>query len=215
MGIDWNYFFSNLGLYIAVIVSLQWLYDLRTKRELLKEVTDAAISNVRVARSGIDDFVEVTRNINYEEMFLNSELVVIGFHHNPRIIDQYIREIKKRVHSGKRTTVLLSNPDGHAVNYLSKFEVESGHIKPDIQKGLVTLSELNQKDNAKSPIKVKLHDNILRYSFVYSIEGVWIKPYRNSSGRDNPPGIYVRSWSPLYEYYKRDIYELLDGADDV
>ena len=215
IGLDWNYFFSNFGLYIAVIVSLQWFYDVRTKDELLKKVTDAAISNVNVAQSGIDDFVEVTRDIQYEKMFLNSEFVIIGFHHNPRIIDLYIKEIEKRVRSGKKTTVLLSNPDGRAISYLSTFEAESGHLKPDINKGITTLSELNQIDNVKSPIDIKLHDNILRYSFVYSIEGVWIKPYRNSSGRDNPPGIYVRSWSPLYDYYKRDIFDLLDGASDV
>ena len=215
LGLDWNYFFSNLGLYVAVVVALQWYYDQHTKRDLLMEVTEATISNVNVARSGIDDFVEMTRNIRYEQMLLNSEVVVIGFHHNPRIIDQYIKELEERVRTGKKTTVLLSNPNGRAIRYLSKFEVESDHIKPDIRKIFAKLSTINQIANAKTAIKVKVHDTILRYSFVYTIEGVWIKPYRNSSGRDNTPGIFVRSWSPLYEFHKRDINELLEGAVDV
>lgn len=102
LGLDWNYFFSNLGLYVAVVVALQWYYDQHTKRDLLMEVTEATISNVNVARSGIDDFVEMTRNIRYEQMLLNSEVVVIGFHHNPRIIDQYIKELEERVRTEKK-----------------------------------------------------------------------------------------------------------------
>ena len=69
LGLDWNYFLSNLGLYVAVIVALQWIYDQHTKHDLLMKVTEAAISNTNVARSGIDDFVTITRNIQYESCF--------------------------------------------------------------------------------------------------------------------------------------------------
>ena len=140
---------------------------------------------------------------------------MIGFHHNPRIIDQYFKELEERVRTGKSTTVLLLSPGGRTIDYLSQFEYESDHVKPNIRKSIRKLSALNQLDSARKQIDVKLHDNVLRYSFVYAIQGVWIKPYRNSTGRDNTPGIYVRSSSPLYEYYKRDIYDLLDGAHDV
>lgn len=215
IGIDWSYFFSNLGLYVAAIVALQWFYDQRTKQDLLMQVTETAISNTNVARSGIDNFVSMTREINYDKLLVDSESVVIGFHHNPRIVDQYTRELEDRVRTGKSTTVLLLNPDGRSIDYLSQFESESGHLRPEILKSIQGLSELNQIENAKEPIKVKLHDNVLRYSFVYATQGVWIKPYRNSTGRDNTPGIYVRSSSPLYEYHKRDIYDLLNGAHDV
>ena len=215
LGLDWNYFFSNLGLYVAVVVALQWVYDQHTRRDLLMEVTQAAISNTNVARSGIDDYIERTRDINYQQMFSNSQNITIGFHHNPRIIDQYITELEARMRLGKKTAVLLSNPDGRAMNYLSEFEDESNHLRPDIRKILGKLAALNQIGDGEAPIKAKLHDTILRYSFVFSIEGVWIKPYRNSSGRATTPGIFVRSGSPLYEFYKRDIAELWEEAEDV
>ncbi|MDE0246112.1 MAG: hypothetical protein OXM59_12310 [Gammaproteobacteria bacterium] len=215
LGIDWSYFFSNLGLYVAVIVALQWFYDQRTKQDLLMQVTEAAISNTNVARSGIDNFVSITREISYEKLFVDNEFVVIGFHHNPRIVDQYVKELEDRVRTGKSTTVLLLNPEGISIDYLSRFESDSGHLKPVIRKSIQKLSALNQIENAKKPINIKLHDSVLRYSFVCANQGVWIKPYRNSTGRDNTPGIYVRSSSPLYEYHKRDIFELLEGAHDV
>ena len=215
LGLDWNYFFSNLGLYVAVVVALQWIYDQNTRRDLLMEVTQAAISNTNVARSGIDDYIERTRDINYQRMFSNSQSVTIGFHHNPRIVDQYITELEERIRLGQKTAVLVSNPDGRAISYLSEIEDESDHLRSDIRKILRKLSALNQTNDGEAPIKVKLHDTILRYSFVYSIEGVWIKPYRNSSGRATTPGIFVRSGSSLYEFYKRDILELWEEAKDV
>ena len=34
-GIDWSNFLSNFGLYVAVVVALQWHYDKRTKHETI------------------------------------------------------------------------------------------------------------------------------------------------------------------------------------
>ncbi|MDE0364287.1 MAG: hypothetical protein OXP09_01795 [Gammaproteobacteria bacterium] len=199
---------------MAVVVSAQWYYDNHTKRQLLIEVSKAAIAYTNVARSGISNFVEKTREIDYDELFSHSETIIIGFQHNPRVVDEYFTELQSRVTDGKETRILVSDQNGNAVTYLSKSLQDSDHIIPEIRKVIDKTNAINRVEKAKQTLQLRFHDAVLTYSFVYSKDGVWIKAYRNSLGKSSPPGIFVRSASPLFEFYKQDIESLWELASD-
>ena len=213
--LDWGRFLVNLGLYIAVVVALQWYYDNHTKQQLVIEVAQSAMSNANVASSGINDFCENTRNIRYEEILSKSEDIIIGFLYDKRIIQDHYSELRKRTLQGKNTSVLLVDPDGKAVNFLYENNIRSESIISDIKDNITMINQINAEQNLKKPIELKCHDLVLRYSFVCSREGIWIKMISNNPGRINAPGIYVRSGSPLYEFYKSDIEELWGKATNV
>ena len=215
IGINWSSFLTDLGLYIAVVVVLQFYYDMRMKHELITEVAESALSNSNVATSGISNFVNDTKKINYETMLTHSEEIIIGFVHSIRFVDDHVSELRNRVKEGKKTSILLANPNGHVVSYLTRIVHDSDLIKPEIKKNINKVGQINNEPGVKKKITMKYHDAILRYSFVHSIEGTWIKMYRNGLGMTTTPGIYIRNGSPLYDFYKKDIENLREGAQDV
>ena len=133
-GIDWSNFLSNFGLYVAVVVALQWHYDKRTKHETIVSAVESALSNSNVVRSGIENCKQDTKQINYSSLLSHSEEVTIGFLHSTRFVDDNLDMLRERAESGKKTTILLSDPEGTAIQYLLTLTTVKDHVIPNIQK---------------------------------------------------------------------------------
>ena len=215
LGIDWSSFFSNVGLYVAVVVALQWFYDEYTKRELITEVTRSALSSTNVVKSGIVDFADNTTRINYQELLDSSEEIVIGFLYDTRLVNDHIEALKRRTLAGKKTSVLLISPKGTAFDFLANVIHDREYMRLQVEENLNSISEANDNPDTKDKISVRFHDSVLRYSFVCSQEGVWIKMYRNSLGRVITPGIYIRNGSPFYDFFRKDIEDLWEDSTNA
>ena len=212
-GIDWSNFLSNLGLYVAVVLALQWHYDKWTKQETIVSAVESALSNSNVVRAGIENYNQDTKQINYNPLLSHSGEVIIGFLHSSRFVDDNLDMLRERAESGKRTTILLSDPNGAAIKYLLTLTAVKDHVIPSIQKVIARVDEyINRQEGVKERINVKHHDSVLRYSFVHSRDGIWVKMYRNSIGMSTTPGIYIRSGTPLYKFFDSDIRALKEGA---
>ena len=215
IGIDWSNFLSNFGLYVAVVVALQWHYDKRTRQDTIVSAVESALSNSNVVRAGVENCTQDTKKIDYSALLSHGEEVTIGFLHNGRFVDDNLDILRERADSGKKTTIVFSDPEGTAIEYLLTLTPVKDHVIPNIRKVIARIEgEINQREGVKEKISVKHHDTVLRYSFVHSREGIWVKMYRNSLGVVATPGIYIRSGSPLYRFFDDDIKALREGAKD-
>ena len=215
IGIDWSRFLSNFGLYVAVVVALQWHYDKRTRHETIVSAVESALSNSNVVRSGIEHCVQDTKQIDYNSLLSHGEEVTIGFLHSSRFVDDNLAMLRARADSGKKTTIVFSDPKGTAIEYLLTLDPVKDHVIPNIEKVVGRIDQqINRQRGVKERINIKHHDAVLRYSFVQSREGIWVKMYRNSLGVTDTPGIYIRSGSPLYSFFDDDIKALTEGAKD-
>ena len=215
IGIDWSRFLSNFGLYVAVVVALQWHYDKRTRRETIVSAVESALSNSNVVRAGIEDCVQDTKQIDYRSLLSHGEEVTIGFLHSSRFVDDNLAMLRARADSGKKTTIVFSDPNGTAIDYLLTLDPVKEHAISSIEKVVARIDQqINRRQGIKERINVKHHDAVLRYSFVQSREGIWVKMYRNSLGVIDTPGIYISSGSPLYSFFDNDIKALKEGAKD-
>ena len=214
-GIDWSNFFSNVGLYVTVIVALQWYYDEHTKRQLITEVTRSALSSANIVRSGINDFTDNTTRIDYQSLLDSSEKIIIGFLYDTRLVNDHIEQLTERALAGKKTSVLLVNPKGIAFDFLANVVDDREYMRLQVKENLNSIAEANDNPHATDKISVRFHDSVLRYSFVFSQEGVWIKVYRNSRGRVATPGIYIRNGSSLYDFFRKDIEDLWENATNA
>ena len=209
IGIDWSRFLSNFGLYMAVVVALQWHYDKQTRRETIVSAVESALSNSNVVRAGIEDCVQGTKQIDYRSLLSHDEEVTIGFLHSSRFVDDNLAMLKERADSGKKTTIVLSDPNGAAIKYLLTLDPVKDHVIPSIEKTVARIDQqINRQSGVTERINVKHHDAVLRYSFVQSRDGVWVKMYRNSLGVMDTPGIYIGNGSPLYIFFDNDIKAL-------
>ena len=213
--IDWNIFITNFGLYVAVVVALQWHYDRRATHKTIVTVVETALSNSNVISSGIENCKQDTKQIDYSGLLAHAEEVTIGFIHSSRFVDDNLELLKERAKSGKKTTILLSDPDGTAIEYLLSLTTIKDHVIPNIQKVISKVDEhINKGNGIREKIRVKHHDTVLRYSFVQSRDGIWVKMYQNSTGIAITPGIYIRSGSSMYKFFYDDIQRLKEDAKD-
>ena len=213
--IDWNHLIANVGLYVTVVVALQWYYDRRATYKTIVTVVETALSNSNVISSGIENCKQDTKKIDYSGQLSHPEEVIIGFLHSSRFVDDNLELLRERAKSGKKTTILLSDPDGAAIKYLLSLTTIKDHVIPNIQKVSSKVEEhINSGDGIKERIRVKHHDTVLRYSFVQSRDGIWVKMYQNSRGIAITPGIYIRSGSAMYRFFYDDIQKLKEGAKD-
>ena len=174
---------------------------------------ESALSNSNVINAGIENCKQDTKQINYTGLLSHAEEVTIGFLHSSRFVDDNLDLLRERAENGKKTTIMLSDPEGTAIQYLLSLETVKDHVIPNIQKVIARIDEyINEQDGVKERIRVKHHDTVLRYSFVQSRDGIWVKMYRNSIGIATTPGIYIRSGSPMYRLFDDDIKALKEAA---
>ena len=214
-GINWSNFFSTVGLYIAAVLSFQWAYDRWTNREVIRNAVDTAIANKNVFDAGIEDCKRDTKEIDYQNILSKSDQVTIGFLHSAGFVDSNFELLKERADTGKKTTIILSKPDGSAIEYLLTIAEIKDHIIPNITKVISRVDqEINGSEEVRQRICIMFHDAVLRYSFVHSSDGIWVKMYRNGRGTAATPGIFVRNDTPLFEFFDKDVRKLEKEANN-
>lgn len=214
-GVQLSVFMTNLGLYVTVVVSLQWFYEHKSRQLLSKEITEATISNMNIAGSGLANFIQNTKKISYSEMLDSKSPLVFGFHYSPNIIDSHFPALVNRAKTGKETTILMLDANGSAATYLASHDENAMQITANYEKINRKISNLNSEDSTKTPIKLLSHNAILRYSFVGNEDGVWVKLYKNCKGYAEIPGLFVKKNSTLFDFYNSDIIELIREASNV
>lgn len=198
---------ANLGVLFFMIGGVQWLFEASMRDQLYQEITSLTIKNVRVATSGLSDVLESSKDVDYSEEIKKSRTLFIGLNYTPRILEDYIEEFRERATTGLNTIAIVLKQGTEAAQYLSSTKEESAHIEPNLLKLKSIVRELNTNHTGK--IELLQHSAVLRYSFVSSDSFIWIKPYRNSTGRSKVPALQLKSGSTLHSYFKQDIDALM------
>jgi len=200
---------TNLGAFFVATIAVQWAFDEKMRREFMEDIAIHVLGNANVAKSGISDYVQDTKEINYSDLIHKSDRLVIGLHYSPRFVEENFRLLQERASGFKRTTILLSDQK-EALQFLTSVRGETDHVIPSIKKIENLLAQINK--NSRSSITVLRHNAVLRYAFVLGDEQIWIKPYRNSFGIVRPPGLQIDQGSPLFEFYEQDVNQLIAEA---
>jgi len=202
----------ELATFVIASLLVHWIYESYMKQEIFQDVTDYIVKTINVSRSGLFDYYDDTKNIDYSTIMSQSSTLIIGLHYSPRLIEDNHPLLVQRVKQGKDTVIIASSPRGNAIDFLKRVRIENDHIDANIKKitSLVREINLNQK---RKHVQLLYHDEVLRYSFVLSDDQVWIKLYRNTRGLSNVPGFAVKVGTPLFEFFKADIDKLRQGAE--
>jgi hypothetical protein len=201
---------ANLGVLLFLIGGIQWLYDISVRQQLYEEITSLTIKNVNVVTSGIVDVLIHSKDVNYSDLINQSTELCIGLNYSPRILEHYINDFRNRAKNGLNTKIIAIDLETSAGQFLISLKNETDHIAPNLKKLQVIADEINSLGSGK--IEVVFHSSVLRYSFVQTDSSIWIKPYRNSAGRESIPAIKLRSGSNLHKFYDLDIKDLFDQA---
>jgi hypothetical protein len=201
----------ELATFVLASLLVHWIYESHLKQEIFQDVADYVLGTGNVSRSGIVDYQENTKDIDYTTVFASPGGVIIGVHYSPRIIEDNSHLLIDRAKAGKQTTIIASSPDGAAIEFLKRVRGEHDHVNGNIKKIASIVKEINKQTPA-AKILLLYHDDILRYSFVLSEDRIWVKFYRNSRGLSSVPGFAVAKGTHLYEFFRSDIDRLKVAA---
>ena len=204
---------SSFGALVLFVLATQWVLDQHMRGELIEDVYNAALRASEVVSAKIVRYVRRSTDLNNSDDIQTAPNLIVAMHYSSDFITRHAEALVARCERGLPTTMLVSKPDGAAVKFLSSSEREVGHIQPNIKKIVSRLREFS--DGRKGEIAVKFHDSVLRYSFVYCENYVWIKFYRNSKGVTNVPALKVQKGSDFFEFFEQDIISLVNASSEA
>jgi hypothetical protein len=191
----------ELATFSLAALLVHWIHDTYIKREALQDILDYVIGATEVSRSGIANFQQNSKSIDYTGQL----------HYSPRLVEDVYEELKHRCHLGFETIILVSAPQGNAIKFLKTVRGEHDHVDANLAKIKALLQSLS-RDLQGKPIQLYYHDQVLRYSFVVNDDLIWVKFYRNSTGMSSVPAIAIRSGTALYDFFYGDVVGLVDEA---
>jgi hypothetical protein len=197
----------ELATFVLASLLVHWIYESHLKHEIFQDVANYVIRAGNVSRSGIVDYQENTKDIDYTDIFGAPGSLTIGLHYSPRIIEDNFDLLIERAKAGRHTTIIASLPNGAAIEFLKRVRGEHDHVDGNVKKIASLVKQANEQAGAEI-ISLVYHDDILRYSFVLSDDRIWVKFYRNSKGLSSVPGFAVAKGTRLYEFFKVDIDRL-------
>jgi len=205
---------ANVGALFLLVGTLQWFFDEDSRQHLVSQVSETVRDYLdkrdRFATLGISDCLIDSKSISSPkvefDVFVDSNNFAIGVHYSDGTIVRYEKVINERIAQGRLTQIAYVSPTGTASKYLSSC---LGHAV-DIQQRISQLLELTKTRFAEPKLlELVSHDRVLRYSFVYSDQCIWIIFITNSNGyQPQVPALRLTANSELFEFFKQDIKSL-------
>jgi hypothetical protein len=198
---------AEVGALLLVVGFLHFMFELRLREEMLREISLSVFGNERLYSYGLADCLLNSKDVKEPAHWEAAASLTLGLQYSPRFIDDFHPVLRKRAAANRPTTVLVMNPECAAAKYLKESNTGIADVKAGVDRIRQIVEETNEGLHAK--IVIKTHDRVLRYSFIRTDESIWIKFYTNSSHRVTIPAIKVTVGTPLYEFFSGDIDRLI------
>ena len=109
--VDIDNILANLGALLLIIGILQFLYDTYIRGALFRALLSEIIKDQSVAESGICEYRDDSKGVEYSEDFLSSEEIIVGVNYSARILDNSIDLVHERVHMKKSMVMVHVKQD--------------------------------------------------------------------------------------------------------
>jgi hypothetical protein len=193
---------ANIGALFLFVGTLEWIFDETARRELVYEIFKSIRGDDRIHRNGLIDCLTNSREVNESEEWLSAKTLVIGIHYSSRFIEDNLELIQQRTRFKRTTIIAHVKGESPACDYLKKSG--SGLSEP-----IESIRKLKKFVNVEFPgspyVEIREHSRLLRYSFIYTEESIWIKFFTNSEGRARVPAFRIISKTPLFNFFEDDI----------
>jgi hypothetical protein len=196
---------ANVGALFLFVGTVEWLFDEKARRELIYEIFRSIRGDDNMHRSGLTDCMIHSRTLLEPEEWVQAKTLTVGIHYSPRFVEDHLDIIKERIKSKKKTVICHVAFPTAASNYLTESESGCSEIKSSLEK-LKTL--VRDEFHNSQYVELIEHDRVLRYMFIYTELGIWIKFFTNSKGRAKVPAIKIASSTPLFLFFEKDIRDL-------
>ena len=178
-------------------------------KEIANYIKGRALEIHNLLGSGICDFQASSKKVNYEKVITQSKFLIIGIHYKAKIsIFSNYGKLLRRQLMDKAIKILICHIDRES----DSFKHISKGRNPDSEelfvKKISEILELDVKENA-DVIRFIKHDKILKYSFVYSPDLIWLIFYPSIKKQRAAPALAIERDSGFFEFIEKDIKQLV------
>ncbi|MCP4680229.1 MAG: hypothetical protein GY854_33005 [Deltaproteobacteria bacterium] len=197
---------AEVGALLLTVGLLHWLFELRLRRQMFADVAAAVLGNQRLHDNGLTDCLLNSKEVAEPAHWETAPELIIGIQYSARFFDDNHELIRRRSKKGLCTKVLVLNPESQAAEWLRATQTGFANVKEGVER----ISEIvSDADENRGNVSLLLHERVLRYSFIATREIVWIKFFTNERLRSSVPAFQVRCDSSLFDFFWRDISELM------
>ncbi|MEK7991901.1 MAG: hypothetical protein VSS52_012900, partial [Thiotrichaceae bacterium] len=202
---------ANIGALILVVGILQWLFDHQMREQMIREISNVVLGNTHIYDKGIIDCDDDSQNVTEDDtkQWTKAENLIIVAHYPEAFFSRYCKLFESRCQTGKSTTLLLSQPDGHGITYLKNIDPEVPNVEERVQRIIAQMTRMK----AKSSVEIRLHSVVLHYLLIVTEQTIWVTPMLNSKGMSKVPVLKIRNNSPLYEIFYEDAQRLIEQSE--
>jgi hypothetical protein len=204
---------ANIGALILVIGVLQWFFDEESRQQLIDQII-VALANYLNRREtldqlGVADCITDSKAIvgeRWAQELVSARVLVIGVHYSDSVIVRFESIINARITQNKITQILHSAPDGIAKEYLENCLSVQTNLESKVSRFLRLIDE---RFSQSAKVRTIPHHRVLRYSFVYTEQFIWLVFLTNTDGYEPAiPALKVSSGTPLFDFFQKDIRDL-------
>ena len=169
---------AEVGALIMILGVLHFLFDIRMRQEMLREVVGSVLDNQRIHDSGVSDCLVNSRQVNEAVHWERAENLTVGIQYSSKFFEDFHEVLKSRCAAGKETTILALEPESDATRYLKGTRTGVANVAEGLKRIRASLDEASASSGHSVPLL--RHDRVLRYSFIRTEEAVWIKFLRTA-----------------------------------
>ena len=155
-------------------------------------------------------WVKNSRTVEERMVWLESAILIVGVQYSPKFFKDFFDVIRSRSQGGKTTLALVVRPEGPAAQYLSENTTSTAKVTECVHEIERLLAEADQ---GRGHVRVKMHDRVMRYSFIRTEEHIWVKFFTNASYRAVVPAVRVDRGSDLFAFFETDVRKLEEVSD--
>ena len=202
-----DHLLAEVGALLLVVGVLHSLFEMRIRKEMLKEVAESVLGNTHLYDSGLTDWKKDSKTVNESHRWERNPVLTIGVQYSSKFADDFHGVLESRCKAGLETTFLVLTPDGEGAAYLKSSRTGFADVKVGVER-IKALAQEAEDAGINGRVRVLMHDRILRYSFIQTNEAVWVKFFTNSKAKATVPAFRFRTGSPMYEFVLKDIQRL-------
>jgi hypothetical protein len=196
---------ANIGSLLLFIGIWQFIYDEKSRRELCCEIVRAVKGSDDLQKNGLVSCLLNSKQVFENEEWRKAEVLVVGYQYSPRFLKDNLELVSQRISKKKKTVICYAGDQKEVLDYLRW----STPGATDIQRSIGEMKDLARQHFDDSPyLLLKEHKRVLKYSFIYTEIGIWIKFYTNSGLRADVPAFKITSRTALFSFFESDIKKL-------
>jgi len=151
------------------------------------------------------EWLRNSREVDERSHWTAASTLTIGVQYSPKFFKDFFDVIESRSKTGLATVALVLDPEGEATRYLKATHTGTAQVA----EGVAEIKRMiREADNGCGYARVKMHERLMRYSFIRTDQQIWVKFFTNGPHRALVPAVKFERGSDLFAFFEDDVNKL-------